>query len=1029
MKPSKITSSKETTDSNSLVEPTRGIKIKEILNDGAQFAVNLSPNQGVSSQLPLSDNYILVDDYLPDHILIQSHTFAIGNDFTFADIPGKHIVILSNILYVNGKFKNQGKNLTVFCNELICGTDALIDISGLDGEVIPFPQTSNFEGDHPNGTDADNIDPNGQPYKINGQNAGICTLYFSKFTGQLQVVAKGGDGATGEEGGPAGNGRDGRDGDRDQNGGDGIPPGTNGNGAIGGNGGNGGLINLGTTVPLVEDASTPLSGEYKICYPQGHIRSQIIMGNGGTGGKGGNVPANGGRGGTGGLVEHTEEFYSDRHSGTKTSYGPDRRPNGRDYHEILSEPGRGGDAGSMGIIGHLKRDIVFKAIAADLPSSFLRIQILKAEYYYVNNAYKEAQNIYSWISGLINWSQRPLNETVNADNFSPYLEKEPYSLAKNQYDQANLCLNRLNLGSDFFGNLNNYVTLLDSEFINDRIKTLQPFFEQFETLKNAIVIQNATYQETRSSLTLQKVANRDKIEKLKTEINIESTVAFALNDEIILRQNQLSVKKNKLLEKEAAFKNAVEAANHGCSLLGALGAIGSVVGIIAGIASGIGAIGAAVLTMDDAFKIKNNFINNIDEVGPWIDPVKWKKVFAMGGDNNLVKQVDTLKGHLAGFDGDIKSLRDNFARGKGNSTLVAYVYDADHPTAESKKDFVDHMKSFLDQKDGSGNLRFPEAQTYQDEALAYIDFCEEVNRKRFEFTNHFLSIVSLTNQVSQLNLDNNLITNALTVDETTKVSSTIKAIVLDSYAKSLQFALKLIYLQKKSIDYFTLYPEPFNAQLYDKGIKGTYQTYLNGNQQTLINYLDNSNTGRSKEKNIDPIEIRKEQYPLLFEAFFTGTVNALTREKVHTIMFSIAPFKNLYLGPNAANWAEIYVTAVKLTLVGVKTNGGFVSINLQHSGISQFIRTDQTSVFFTHKPILKQCYYRIQDGNYASDFSQIVGDYVLNGQNPYVGVSPFTNWTLQIDENVPANKGLDLKNVESIELYFDFYYKPFQNYS
>lgn len=963
-----------------------------------------------------------IDQYLENEILVQKFDVNINQIKLTTSIKRK-IVILCYNLFIDGEFIANSCDLIVFAKNIVATNNARINLSGLNAKHNADKKASREgkNGDNPNGANADNIDPTGKPYELNGFNGGNIELYVGNIEGELKLISNGGNGGKGQDGDEGINGRNGLsfpafqgrpkvitivNGCRLFIGEDGLPAGKNGNGANGGKGGN--------------------SGSIYITKPFNNVSFEQFAGKGGIEGIGAKKITKGGIGGIGyprnayNFIYHnqitnwvnkygyTASEYSVKLYNDKDFYNSEL--NGKDLSSENGQLGIDGKKGSDGEKGILDNDNHHYSLVNHLPASYFRILILEAEFLYINNDFENAKNILEFILEINLYINTSKIEQFESSKLTAYLEDEPLANFKPLFDKTSIYYNQLNQNLDFFGNATNYVSLIDSEFIGEKISKLHPVLIEFKNYANSI------FYKFDSVASLEKVnkliadGNSKTIGELLIQNNNLSKRLTELNKEILVRQNEVSKFKNRILQKENAFKRAVESAKDGCDLKGTLLTITKLVSVAVTISSGIGAIGGAASVLSDSSKLLDDFTDIIGKKNPGFDLDSWSEVFNDGGENSILEKVKKIQSKGNDFKSSVGIISDFVGNGnsdKPNNELVAIQFNPDKTEGFNKEDFINQMKGFI--------VDFPEAKVYQDEVLSFIDYCDITNQKRIEFTSVFLNIIQNIAKIDSLNVINTKLNSQQFITDQTKIPYSLKILFLDSYINAKIFFLKLLYLQNKALSYFTLEKNVFSSKFYKKDIQAYANDGILNNEQLLINYLVNEGFSRNKDSTIIPLRVTSEKYPLSFDSFILGDDS-----KVHKLLFSLEPKANVL-----ADYREVFIKSIKINIDGITTNSGKLKLNIKHLGNSYFIKADtNNSIYFSHKPVVRTLTFDIKENNQHSEFSSIIGDYLIGGKKPFVELSPFANWELTIDGNLFINDGLNLDNVKQIELDFEFFHKP-----
>lgn len=964
-----------------------------------------------------------IDQYLENEVLVQKFDVNI-NQIRLTSGVKKKIVILCYNLFIDGEFIANSCDIIIFARNIIATNNAVINISGLDAKQNAQKKQAREgkNGDNPDGSNADNIDPTGNPYQINGFDSGNLNIYTENIDGTLKILANGGNGGKGQDGDEGLNGRDGLsfpayqsrpkvftivNGCRLFVGEDGLSAGKNGDGANGGNGGNGGSISICTTnnPSLTFENKGGVGGEKglgeksltkggKAGFGTSYLAFKFIYGNE--------------------ITNWVHKYgyvasdYSIKLANDKDFYNSEF--NGKDRSAEIGILGNDGINGIDGENGNLKDDLHIYEILDLVPSSFYRIIILEAEFFYINNEFEKANSTFSWLLELYQFIKASDISFFNCSQFSGYLSDERISNYISLFNKSRIYYNQLSQNLDFFGNATNFVSLIDSEFIGDKINQLYPTLKDFKNYANAIFVSIENSQPIETVNKAIADANSKTIGELLIQNGSLNKRLGELNKEVNNRQNEVSKFKNRILEKEVAFKRAVESSKDGCDLKGTLMTITKLVTIAVTISSGIGTIGAAASLLSDSSKLLDDFTDLVGEKSPGFDLDSWSEVFNDGSDNSILERVKKIQSKGNDFKdsvGIISNFIDNNGTGTNKNELVAVQFNPDNSNGFNKEEFINQMKGFIGD--------FPEAKIYQDEVISFIDYCDITNQKRVEFTSVFLNIIQNISKIDSLNIVNTQLNKQQFITDQTKIPYSLKILFLDSYIAAKIFFLKLLYLQNKALSYFTLEKNDFSSKFYKKDIQAFANDGILNNEQLLINYLVNEGFSRNKDRTVIPVKVTKEKYPISFDSFIVGS-----DDKVHKLLFSLEPKGNVL-----ADYKEVFIKSIKINIDGISTNSGKLKLNIKHLGNSYFIKADTNkSIYFSHKPVVRTLTYDIKENHQHSEFSNIIGDYLIGGKKPFVELSPFANWELTIDGNLFINEGLNLDNVKEIELDFEFFHKP-----
>jgi len=951
-----------------------------------------------------------IDDYIPDNKLVQCYEYNL-NPTAETGINGEKWVIICYNLILNGNFTNWGGDITICCKNIICQGQCTLDVSGKDSKHQAIKK-GQPEGDQKDGVHADNI-INGVNFgdDLIGKNGGNIRIYAQYVIGELILKSNGGNGAKGQDGGDAVKGRDGARGPKIYFGAetledakiraageDGGEPTNGGHGADGGNGGSSGKIEI---YSKNWNLNTDIINKYFIL-------------NGGKGGDGGNGGEGnyGGDGGDGGEIWDYREGEAPNGQPTYDEWLYDHGNKGISWLDSYGSKGSNGRKGKTipnGIpIIDSSKSLFF---ASNLTTNYFRSLILQAEDYYLNNDLNSSCEIIGWILEIENYLK--INTIVTLDSPSVY-----YSLFTIQdfepfFSKAKIYLNQINQGADFFGNFSNYTTLLDESFLDTTILNYKNSIVSYETLldetlqkDNSVLVKIAGKNEIKNGINTN--LNLLRQENLKLSDGIKS-----LNDEILSRLADADVIKTRINELESAFKKAVEDATKGCSWQDTLNTITKLVSIGVAISSGIGAIGAGAAVLADTSSLIDDFKGKYGKTNPGFVVDQWKAIVEEGQntdpskDTSIIKQVAKIQKSGGDFVKDVNAIGEAYNNLQEKKSAVVTIPSIDINNAANKQKFIEQMKEFVS--------KYDEARAYQEEVIHFFDFCDLTNQKRLQFSNTILQIMKNTEDILIYENDINEINSNLLSLNDNKLSSYAKTVIIDTYLKLRKNYIKLIYLQKKSIDFLLLKSSPFSLDFYNGKIDAIDSNYLT-NKSILIDALENS-TASSLRTNIDiPYEISEKTHPLSFR----------TLKKSKFINKGDYIYFNFRL-PVDANGLdhvrEIKLFSVKVYFVGAKTSTGNIGFSLKHLGDSVFVTKKNEIIGFNHHSIIKPLQYPL--GNEKTKYTEFFDKskskyYSAEIKNDYyVGISPFANWAIYIP-NRSINKDLDLSNLEKIQIVFEY---------
>lgn len=951
-----------------------------------------------------------IDDYKPKNKLVQCYEYTL-NPTDEKGIEGEKWVILCYNLNLSGNFINWSGEITIFCKNIICNGLCTLDVSG-KSSTYPASKKDQPDGDQRDGINADNIDKNGTYFgnDLNGKNGGRIIIYSENVSGNLILKANGGNGAKGQNGGDANKGKDGHKGNKvfipsemileedkiNAAGSDGGEPTNGGRGATGGNGGFPGELEI---YSLNWNFNTKTINE---CFIQNG-------GNGGDGGSGGGRNC-GGDGGEGGEIW----YYRDGEYGNGSPWYDEKLVGtGNKGYSWLDAYGYDGNDGNKGksISNNAPTINPSKnlSIANNLTPNYFRSLLLQAEDFYINNNLNNAISILEWIVEIERNFKK--NNHQSQSKVSEYYDLFPVEDFEPFISKAKIYINQISQGADFFGNFSNYTTLLDESFLDKTILNYKNSIVSYETLLDQTMQQDNSVVAQLSNKNQIKESINANINLIKHENTKLSDSLEPLNKEIIGRLEETDKIKFRIEELEEEFRRVVQDATNGCSLKDTLSTITKIVSVGVAISSGIGAIGAAAAVVSGSASLIEDFKTKYNKTNPGFDTDKWKEIVEEGQnkdgskDTSIINQVEKIQKSAGDFAKDAKAIGEAYNQLQEKKSSLVTIPQADLNNASNKQKFIEQMKDFIS--------KYDEAKAYQDEVIYFFDFCDLTNQKRLQFTNTILQIMKNTNDILIYEKDISEINSNLLMLNDNKLSSYAKTIIIDTYLKLRKFYVKLIYLQKKSIDFLLLKNTQFSLDFYNGKIDAIDSNYL-ANKALLIDALENS-TASSIRTNIDiPYEISKNTHPVTFKA--------LKESKFSDDNTPISFFFSLPVNCKGLDHIrEIKLFSVKIYLIGVKTKTGSIGFSLRHFGNSVFLTKNNETVGFNHNSIIKPLQYLIDSNKYDLFFDKSKSKYYSAEikNDYYVGISPFANWGIYIPKR-SINEGLDLSNIEKIQIVFEY---------
>ena len=899
----------------------------------------------------------------------------------------QNLTVYADVLTINGQngsVRLPGKNVYIFAREVRCIGNAIIDASGADiteSERVNAGQLDNRTADK----GADGKD--GDAGKA-GNAGGNVRIFAESITGPLTVNVSGGRGGRGQDGG------DGESGPTPPPAGDidnhvaanninpGRRGGNGGNAGRGGAGGRGG--DAGTAEINVVQSVQPIAPQLQeshVSHAPNRPLLEPLAGNGtalslitpqvfAKGGAAGDNGKTGNAGlpglpGLGGRVTEDWDTSSPHH--------------GEDIHHH-SDHGRNPNNGGYGSPGLVPPPFAPQPSGHDAASSNPVKQIDYRTLGYVaslpqclmvlHNAETDYLNsLYSQCSAGFSWLER-LTTAYSDDTTS--INKEWLALR----DRVLALLAQMSVGLDFYGLPKNFAPIVDQSVYEELIKQLIPIAKDIQSLHEKYTGQQATKEEKQSALE----AIKSKALALNQLAGLEVSGLEDSANRALLEANNLTTALNSQVNglqiAEDSFIAAVQAAaGDGCDVMNTLIFVGSVVAVAAGQYEAIGSVIAGAKGSVSVIKKIKGAIQLAQIAG---------------------RSLNDIKEAYRKFSGP---LRDNTSGVK----LVVHQEDYDKQINEFTKKMDEYNT--------------PESRHYKELGLAYIRTAQSRNSKLMDYTKDMQKKARLEAEITQRE------------EEIRRVDAVVAALqdpalvdcevfVRGLLMQTKKNLIRSVYMFRKALEYWSLNDMhiAINSNTVEE-IADSYGSLLFARTQSL------ESRNSDAQFTLDFVLADHDLPPGTLGISLPDEFKEfrVKKELTFSIPVNHPAFRRA--------WAAVKISELSVTVDGVITDDGIVTVELTQCGTEQFVdpkrRADPKRILeYSHQPRTFT-----ETNGVAANTETAVN--VRGEDRQFAYLSPFSVWRLAVSDEANASPRLDgldavgNPTVNQIKLHFTGRYTPF----
>lgn len=339
---------------------------------------------------------------------------------------------------------------------------------------------------------------------------------------------------------------------------------------------------------------------------------------------------------------------------------------------------------------------------------------------------------------------------------------------------------------------------------------------------------------------------------------------------------------------------------------------------------------------------------------------------------NMIKQVTEVSGKVSDIAKQWNTIKNlNTPENPDTSKLIM-----------KREEFDEVMKQFVD--------KFPEAREYENQVHTYLDIIQNRNQKVLEYNAFALQEIMLDAEIEQKGAELTGIKDRW-AKEKDPAAPIMRMYMLNLYEDLKENVLHYLYQENQAFRYWSLTWNDFSVGDNTIAELSAYHTDLSGKIFDLLNAR-----GKPAQpfKNIK-IVLKRAELPNEFSSF----------EKRSKLTFSLpvtsAQFEGL---------AQVIATEFTIEIKSASTGNDMLYVLLTSNGKAPFLDVDGKEFVFSHSAVTALYKYRIGSGEY------IAGGKLGGDNDEYIGLSPFTTWTIEIPSKF--NPGLKLDAVDEIVLSF-----------
>ncbi len=533
--------------------------------------------------------------------------------------------------------------------------------------------------------------------------------------------------------------------------------------------------------------------------------------------------------------------------------------------------------------------------------------------------------------------------------------------------RAETLLTQMHQGLNYYGRAANHVPLVTLDYYLAQVTDLLVLGQAIENARTTYRANAASRQEKLAALDSAIKESQSLLANMKDAIVQLASQSAAVQEEILGLVTARGRQRDVMLAAAEEFRKAVEQKALGCSFADLIKFATTIVSVGKAAYGDLTAISGA--------------IGGLKAVTATLD-----------GLQNVVKQIEiAAKG--------VQDLAKQWAA--LSKTLSPEAPDVSKIVAD-KEDFDALIKPYLD---------MPEAVRYKKHVNDFLGLAQACNKRLLDYNGLVVSQINLATQIALKEKERNSIVEkrAQTTDPT---AARFRSFIETAYEDICKQIMGHLYEEHAAYRYWLLRELPFVVQQRTLAGLTAVHTQL---KSDILNVL-NQRTTPMQTFDKRSVVLSESTRPLQFERFRAGYRNE-RNEAVHDLTFSIpidaAEFQN--------SWAQVLAVNFSVEIPGIITSNGGVSVRLLHSGRAILRDQKGATMEFSHV-------YRLGEYSFETATGRRIGGGNLGGDSDnkqYIGLSPFTAWTLRLKAD--HNPGLNLRQVKEITINFGGKYYPVLN--
>ncbi|MGH8581482.1 MAG: collagen-like triple helix repeat-containing protein [Gammaproteobacteria bacterium] len=302
--------------------------------------------------------------------------------------------------------------------------------------------------------------------------------------------------------------------------------------------------------------------------------------------------------------------------------------------------------------------------------------------------------------------------------------------------------------------------------------------------------------------------------------------------------------------------------------------------------------------------------------------------------------------------------------------------------AADQQDFDNFISQYLND--------FQAAQTLKDAVDDYFSMVNALNQAILSYNGLYVTQAGLQAQLNQFDQQLAQVGPVLAQSQPDPSLAVCASFMGSAYSAIKSILIQQLYEENRAYYFWSLESQPFSTT--GLTIASLAQTHA-----VLMQQIESAQqqSAAPYQPFTQAVTISAADLPLAFSRLKTS----------QTLSFSISPsdpaFDNMY---------QVIASSYQLEFPDIKVASGVLFVELLHPGTSVQVSVSNSTIQFTHAQ--RSVPYKIDYGNPANTGGGVLGA----ADQGFVGLSPFTLWTLNFSES--GNSWLDLSTIQSLVITF-----------